>query len=164
MVADVGAGDGYFTFYLAARVGPAGKVYAVEIDNSELEEIRRRAKEEALAQVETVLGASDDPRLPAESLDVALIVNAYHEMRHYDRMLAGLYRALRSGGRLAVIEGEAEPGKPRATYYNRHRMPAEVVREDAARAGFRFLRQEPGFERPRPRKEFYFLVFEKPAE
>jgi len=161
-VADIGSGDGYFTFHLAARVGPTGKVYAVEIDDSELKKIRRRAKAEGLGQIETVLGARDDPRLGPESVDVALIVNAYHEMQEYDAMLAGVFRALKPGGLLAIIEAEDDPGQRRESYYDRHRMPAEVVREDAARAGFRFLRDAPGFERPEGRKKFYFLIFEKP--
>ena len=161
-VADVGSGDGYFTFHLAARVGPAGKVYAVDIDDGDLKKIRRRAKAEELEQIETVLGARNDPRLPEASMDVALIVNAYHEMREYDAMLAGIFRALKPGGVFGIIEAEDEPGKSRENYYDRHRMPAEVVREDAARAGFRFLREAPGFERPEGRKKFYFLLFEKP--
>lgn len=161
-VADVGSGDGYFTFHLAARVGPTGKAYAVDIDDSDLGKIRRRAGKESLTQVETILGARDDPRLPPESLDVALIVNAYHEMREHDAMLAGVFRALKPGGLFGIIEAEDEPGQRRETYYDRHRMPAEVVREDAARAGFRYLGERPGFTRPRPEKKFYFLLFEKP--
>ena len=161
-VADVGSGDGYFTFHLAARVGPAGKVYAVDIDDGDLKKIRRRAKADGLGQIETVLGARDDPRLGPESVEVALIVNAYHEMREYDAMLAGVFRALRPGGLLAIIEAEDDPGKRRESYYDRHRMPAEVVREDAARAGFRYVGERPGFERPEGRKKFYFLIFEKP--
>jgi len=160
-VADVGSGDGYFSFHLARRVGAEGRVYAVDIDQDALNKLRRRAEKENLAQIETIEGAKDDPRLPADSVDVVLVVNAYHEMRDYDAMLAGLYRALRPGGLLGIIEAEDEPGKPRQTYYSRHRMPEEVVREDAERAGFRFLRTEPGFTRPSPNKEFYFLIFEK---
>jgi predicted methyltransferase len=163
-VADVGSGNGYFTFHLAARVGPSGKVYAVDIDDGELKKIRRRAKADGLTQIETVLGARDDPRLAPESLDVALIVNAYHEMRDYDAMLAGIFRALKPGGVFGVIEAEDEPGKPRESYHDRHRMPTEVVREDAARAGFRFAGERPGFVRPSREKTFYFLLFEKPLE
>jgi len=163
-VADVGSGDGYFAFHLAARVGPAGKVYAVDVDDGELKKIRRRAKADGLGQIETVLGARNDPQLEAESLDVALIVNAYHEMRDYDAMLTGIFRALKPGGVLGIVEAEDEPGKRRETYYDRHRMPAEVVREDAARAGFRFVGERPGFVRPSREKKFYFLVFEKPVE
>ncbi|MFQ5778061.1 MAG: methyltransferase domain-containing protein [Terriglobia bacterium] len=163
VVADVGSGSGYFTFHLAARVGPAGKVYAVDIDDGELAKIRRRMKKDGLAQIKIILGAKDDPGLPAATLDVALIVNAYHEMRRYDAMLQALFRALKPGGRLGIIEGVAAPGEERKVYYRRHRMPEELVREEATRNGFRFLRSEPGFLRPRGKKKFYFLIFEKPA-
>ncbi|MGH9779438.1 MAG: methyltransferase domain-containing protein, partial [Candidatus Acidiferrales bacterium] len=161
-VADVGSGDGYFSFHLARRVGPEGRVYAVDIDQDALKKLRRQAEKDNLSQIETVVGAKDDPRLPPDSVDVVLVVNAYHEMRDYDAMMAGFFRALKPGGLLGIIEAEDEPGKPREDYYGRHRMPEEVVREDAARAGFRFLRTEPGFTRPSPNKEFYFLIFEKP--
>jgi ubiquinone/menaquinone biosynthesis C-methylase UbiE len=161
-VADVGSGDGYFTFHLARRVGPGGRVYAADIDDGALKKLRKQAEKENLSQIETIVSAKDDPRLPPESVDVVLVVNAYHEMRDYDAMLAGLFRALRPGGRLGIIEAEDEPGKPRETYHGRHRLPEEMVREDAAGAGFRFLGKEPGFTRPNPHKQFYFLVFEKP--
>lgn len=161
-VADVGSGDGYFSFHLARRVGADGRVYAVDIDDGALKKLRREAEKEGLGQIETIVGAKDDPRLPPDSVDVVLVVNAYHEMRDYDAMLAGFYRALRPGGRLGIIEAEDEPGKPRETYYSRHRLPEELVREDAERAGFVFAREEPGFTRPNGPKEFYFLVFEKP--
>ena len=161
VVADVGSGDGYFTFHLARRVGAQGRVCAVDIDQDALNKLRRQAEKEGLMQIETIRSEKDDPRLPAESVDIVLVVNAYHEMRDYDAMLAGLYRALRPGGLLGIIEAEDEPGKPRETYYDRHRLPEELVREDAERAGFRFLRNEPGFTRPSRNKEFYFLIFEK---
>ena len=163
IVADIGAGNGYFTFHLAARIGPSGRVYAVEIDKEALEKIQRRAHQERLRQIESVLGSSDDPHLPAETLDAALIVNAYHEMRDYNAMLVALYRALKPGGRLGIIDGAIESGEDRDTYFRRHRIPEELVREDAARAGFRFLGRRPGFTRPRDAREFYFLVFTKPA-
>lgn len=162
VVADVGSGSGYFAFHLAARVGPQGKVYAVEVDDSKLTRLRRRAAEKSLENIEPVLGAPDDPHLPAETFDVVLVVDAYHEMRDYDAMLRGLFRALKPGGLLGVIDGEIDPGQPRSTYQRRHRIPAELVREEAARNGFRFLRKEPGFTRPRDKRHFYFLVFEKP--
>src|SRR5215475_5527696 len=77
-VADVGAGEGYFTFHLAERVGTTGKVYAEDILEDRLEKIRALAAERKLTQIETVLGAADDPRLPAERMDAVLVVNAYH--------------------------------------------------------------------------------------
>ena len=161
-VADVGCGSGYFTFKLAQRVGREGKVYAEDIDEEEVAGIRRRAEDEGLIQVRPLVGAADDPRLPAASLDVALVVNSYHEWREYDKMLRHLLDALKAGGLLAIIDGVADPGKPRTEYYSHHRMPEDVVREEAARAGFRFLRNEPGFIRPDQKKDFYFLIFVKP--
>jgi predicted methyltransferase len=161
-VADVGCGSGYFTFKLAERVGPQGEVYAEDIDEKEVVGIRRRAQADALTQVRSIVGVADDPRLPAASLDAILVVNSYHEWREYSKMLQHLSAALKPGGLLGIIDGVAEPGKPRTEYYSRHRMPEEIVREDAAREGFRFVRKEPGFVRPDQKKDFYFLIFEKP--
>ncbi len=163
VVADVGSGSGYFTFHLAARVTPTGRVYAVDIDEDELKSLRRRAEREHLTQIETILGETDDPKLPPDSLDAVLVVNAYHEMREYDAMLAKLYQALKPGGRLAIIDSDTGEEDSRGPYYRRHRVPDEVVREDAERHGFRFHSQPPGFTRPSGRKEFYFLMFEKPT-
>ena len=162
VVADIGAGNGYFTFQLAERVGRSGRVYAVEVDEDALDKIKQRAREERLGQIEGVLGSSDDPHLPAKSLDAVLIVNAYHEMRDYDAMLVALYRALKPGGRLGIIDAAIEAGENRETYIRRHRVPEELVREDAERAGFRFLGRRPGFTRPRDDREFYFVLFSKP--
>jgi predicted methyltransferase len=163
-VADVGAGDGYFTLHLARRVGPAGRVYAVDLRESELEAIRRRARQDRLAQVETVRGEPGDPRLPPDTLDAALVVNTYHEMAEHDAMLQGLWRALRPGGRLGIIDKVAEPGQPREAYAARHAIPADLVRRDAERQGFRFVREAQGFNRPRGGGEaWYYLVFEKAA-
>jgi len=162
-VGDVGCGRGYFTFKLANRVGPSGKVYAEDVKDDQIAEIRRQAKEKGLSQIEAITGTDSDPHLPAGALDAVLIVDAYHEMHQYDAMLAAIYRALKPGGMLALIDGKAEPGKSREDYYSRHRMPEEIERQDAQRNGFRFLRQEPGFVRPEPKKEYYFLIFQKPG-
>ena len=163
IVADVGAGEGYFTFHLAARVGPAGKVYAEDIRDDRLGKIHSRADKEKLTQIETVHGETDDPRLPAEQMDVVLISNAYHEMRDYDKMLQAIFRALKPGGLLAIIDAPAKAGEPRESYYDRHRIPEEFVREDTARNGFNFLRQEPTLTPPDNDRTYFFLIFQKPA-
>jgi predicted methyltransferase len=163
VVADVGAGDGYFTFHLASRVGTTGKVYAEDILDDRLEKIRSRADKEKLTQIETIHGENDDPRLPPERSDVVLISNAYHEMREYDKMLQGIFRALKPGGFLAIIDAPAKPGNRRDSYYDRHRIPEKLVREDTARNGFRFLRQLPTFTPPDSDRTYFFLIFQKPA-
>ncbi len=162
LVADVGAGEGYFTFHLATRVGPTGKVYAEDILDDRLEKIRTRAGKEKLAQVEAIHGENDDPRLPSECCDVVLISNAYHEMREYDKMLQGIFRALKPGGLLAIIDAPAKPGNRRESYYDRHRIPERLVREDTARNGFRFQRQLPTFTPPDSDRTYFFLIFQKP--
>jgi len=162
-VADVGAGEGYFTFRLATRVGPTGKVYAEDILDDRLEQIRARATKEKWTQVEAIRGQTDDPRLPPGCCQVVLISNAYHEMREYDKMLQGIFRALKPGGLLAIIDAPAKPGDRRESYYDRHRIPEKLVREDTARNGFRFLRQLPTFTPPESDRTYFFLIFEKPA-
>jgi predicted methyltransferase len=161
-VADVGAGDGYFTFHLAKRVGPTGRVYAEDIADKELAKIRSAATESHLTQIETIQGTASDPRLPAGALDAILIMNAFHEMENFDDMLQGMLHALKPGGLLAIIEAEDKMGEPRSTYQKRHKLPEEIVRQDAARNGFQFLRKLPGFTNPDRDRTYYFLLFTKP--
>jgi len=162
IVGDIGAGGGYFTFHLAARVGPKGRVYAEDILEDEVKKIRERAEKEGLSQIVEVLGAKDDPKLPAESLDAILIVNAYHEMREHDAMLGAILRALKPGGLLGIIDAPAKPGEARDKYFERHRIPEQFVRDDAARCGFKFVRQEPGFNPPDNDRNYFFLILQKP--
>jgi predicted methyltransferase len=162
VVGDIGAGGGYFTFHLAQRVGPKGKVYAEDILEDEVNKIRERAAKEKLSQVEAILGAKDDPKLPEGSLDAVLIVNAYHEMREHDAMLRAVFRALKPGGLLAIIDAPAPPGEPRESYFDRHRIPEQFVRDETARNGFSFTRQEPGFHSPERGRDYFFLIFKKP--
>ncbi len=161
-VADVGAGEGYFTFHLAARVGPSGKVYAVDINDKVLSKIREHAEKEKLLQIETVLGVADDPRLPSESVDGVLLVNAYHEMREADAMLRAMRRALRPGGLLVIIDRGDKAGEPRSVYEERHKIPEELVREDTARQGFEFVRKLPEL-KDLDGERWFFLVFQKKA-
>jgi predicted methyltransferase len=160
-VADIGCGLGYFTFRMAARVGAEGKVFAVDIDEEAIDKVRQRKQREKLDQVEPILGESADPRLPNE-LDVVLIVDTYHEFRDYDRMMEAIFRALKPGGRLAIIDGEGPSGRPRAEYHRLHTIPADLVRKEVARHGFVFKESRPGFYDAEYGKRFYFLIFERP--
>ena len=160
-VADIGSGFGYFTFRLAPRVGAEGKVFAVDIDKEAINKVRQRKEREKLPQVEPILGESHDPRLP-DDLDSVLIVDSYHEFRDYDRMMQAVFRAMKPGGRLVIIDGEARSGRPRTEYHRLHAIPVELVREEVARHGFVFKESRPGFYDEEYGKRFYFLVFEKP--
>ncbi len=157
VVADVGAGEGYFTFHLASRVGARGKVYAEDILDSQLQKIRERAKKEGLSQIEIVLGTEDDPKLPEGALDAILLVLTYHELDKYDAMLDAMVRAIKPRGLLAVIEEQAEPNRPRRSYAEEHKMSKELVLQDAARHNLRFAREEKVLD-----PQWFFLVFEKP--
>ncbi len=163
VVADVGAGTGYFTFHLASRVGPRGKVYAEDVEDRDLKKIKDRAADRGLVHIETILGTTRDPRLPADSLDAILVVNAYHEMREYDAMLSAMFRALKPGGRLAILDQRADPGESRERYQDRHRISEELVKEDALRNGLRFSSREPGF-KDADGDTWFFLLFDKPRQ
>ncbi|MGE0130528.1 MAG: methyltransferase domain-containing protein [Blastocatellales bacterium] len=160
-VADIGSGHGYFTFRLAARVGAEGKVYAVDIDEEAINKVRQRKEREKLDQVEAILGESADPRLPS-GLDSVLIVDSYHEFREYDQTLQAVFAALKPGGRLVIIDGEGPSGRPRTEYHRLHVIPAEIVREEAARHGFVFKESRPGFYDQEYGKKMYFIIFQKP--
>jgi predicted methyltransferase len=163
-VADLGCGRGYFTARLAERVGEHGKVYAEDVQDEVLKAVADYASEKKLTQVVTVQGTEDDPSLPPASLDAILIVNAYHEMKHFQAMLAGMAKALKPGGLLAIVDHQDAPGKPRGDYEQEHRISSELVREECTHNGFEFVREEKGFDRPAGDGggHFFFLIFRKP--
>jgi ubiquinone/menaquinone biosynthesis C-methylase UbiE len=139
-VADVGAGGGWFTVRLARRVGPNGVVYAQDVQTQMLEAIRRRVDREGLTNVRTIRGYPVDPRLPHDSVDAALIVDAYHEFDDAAAMLRGVADALRPDGRLGVInftKAGGGPGPP-----PEERVDETRVIEEARQAGLRLLSRE----------------------
>jgi predicted methyltransferase len=163
VVADIGCGKGYFALKFGARVGPGGKVYAEDIRDDVLDDLRSDARKQGLNQIETVHGGDNDPRLPVGSLDVVFAMDSYHEWVEYDAMLDHVFAALKPGGIFGLIDGETAPGKSRDDYHSMHRMPEQMERDDLTRHGFRFLRSEPGFTRPSDGKTYYFMIFQKPT-
>jgi ubiquinone/menaquinone biosynthesis C-methylase UbiE len=107
VVADIGAGTGYFTFRMASYV-PEGRVYAVDIQSEMLAIIRARMVQRSVDNIVPVEGRVDDPMLPPKSIDAALFVDAYHEFSHPYEMMQGIVRALRPGGRVYLIEYRGE--------------------------------------------------------
>ncbi len=107
-VADVGAGSGYITFRVAERVGPKGKVYAVDIQPEMLALIRQRAKQRGVTNIEPVQGTETDPKLPAAAVDTIIMVDVYHEFSHPYEMTAAMVKALKPGGRLVFVEYRME--------------------------------------------------------
>jgi ubiquinone/menaquinone biosynthesis C-methylase UbiE len=111
VVADVGAGSGYYTFRMAEQVGPTGKVLAVDIQPEMLALIRERMKAKGLTNVEPVLGTESDPKLPSSAVDTILLVDVYHEFSHPYEMTEAMVKSLKPGGRLVFVEYRMEDEK-----------------------------------------------------
>lgn len=155
VVADVGAGSGWFTVRLARRVGPNGLVYAQDVQPEMLAAISRRVQREGLANVRTRLGRGSDPYLPAGTFDAILIVDVVHEIEDRVSLFANLGRALKPGGSIGVVDfkpGGAGPG-PDAN----ERMAPEVIEAEALKGGLVLKRRETFL----PFQ--YFLIFGRPA-
>jgi len=139
-VADVGAGGGWFTTYLARRVGPNGLVDAEDVQPAMIDAIRRKVKSEGLTNVRLVLGAPDDPRLPA-GLQAVLLVDTYTQISNPVALLAHVAAALAPGGRVGIVDfrndGEGGPG-PKMS----ERVAPDAVVRDARAAGLTLLKEE----------------------
>ena len=135
VVADVGAGTGYYTVLLAKRVTPGGRVYATDIQPEMLDLLRGRLARERLANVELVLGGEDDPRLPSRCCDLILMVDVYHELAQPQAMMRRLREALKPGGRLALIEFRKE--SPWVPIREEHKMSVAEARAELAADGYR---------------------------
>lgn len=107
-VADVGAGDGYFTFQLAERVGDSGKVFACDIDNRALQVIRDRCAEAGIRNISVILGREDDPLIPHKSVDIILMVNVIHLIENAPDYLKKLEKNLKPNGSLVIVQWDAE--------------------------------------------------------
>jgi predicted methyltransferase len=135
VVADVGAGSGYYTRRIAKSVLPGGKVYAADIQREMLQLLEQLAAEEGVGGIETILGTATDPRLPEGTLDWILLADVYHEMEAFELMLVRMRDSLAPGGRVALVEYRKEDGsadhiKPE------HRMSVREVLAEWEPAGF----------------------------
>jgi predicted methyltransferase len=152
VVADVGAGNGYFVDDLSAEVGATGKVYATEVQEIMLRDLHTLVAEEQLANVEVVHGSFDDPTLPAACCDLVFFANVYKEIQQREAYMRRVGAALRSGGRIAILGFRSDvrgPGPPAGI-----RMSSEAVVDELARAGFRLTARHDFLSRQ------YFLIFE----
>ncbi len=147
-VADIGAGSGWFTVRAARRVGNNGVVYAVDINRNYLDYIEKRAKQEGLANIHTILGKEDDPLLPRKSVDAVLLLKTYHEVAQPIRLLKRTREAMRAGALLGIIDRNGKGDD--------HGLDKEVVIKEAERAGFVLVNQ---YDFVKPDKVDYFLVF-----
>ena len=136
VIADIGAGSGYYAFRLAEKV-PQGKVVAVDIQQEMLDFLAKRSAELKVTNVQGHLGAIDDIKLPEKSLDAELMVDAYHEFSHPAEMLRSLHKALKPNGRIILLEFRAED--PRVPIKPLHKMTEEQARKEFDAAGFKLV-------------------------
>ena len=153
VIADIGAGSGYYSFRIAPTI-PFGKVVAIDIQQEMLDCLGKRSAELNIGNVTPHLGKIDDLNLEPGTLDAALMVDAYHEFSHPAEMLASLHRALKSGGRIFLLEFRAED--PKVPIKPLHKMTEAQAKLEFEAAGFRFLTNKN--ELPWQ----HFIIFQKP--
>jgi SAM-dependent methyltransferase len=149
VVADVGAGSGWFTVRAAARVGADGVVYAEDINPAAIDYITQRAAREKLSNVRPVLGSVDDTKLPAQSVDAVLILKTYHEFAHPVPLMEKLKGSLRPGAKIGIIDRNGDGTD--------HGVMPDVVEREMAQAGFK---QVGKYDFTKSDGQDYFLIFE----
>lgn len=137
-VADVGCHEGYFTMHLAQKVGESGKVYAVDVREDRLDKLDEYIKDRRLQNIKTIVGDYDNPKLPNETLDVVVIMDTYHEMDDYMKILDHIKKSLKPGGRIVIIEKFKEHmlNTSRAEQTEEHTLSLKYVKKELQKAGF----------------------------
>ena len=137
-VADLGAGSGYYSFRIAPLVGSSGKVLAIDIEPAMLEVIAERAERERIVNVATVRASARDPNLMPDTVDLLFMVDVYHELEYPYEVMTKVRAALKSGGRVALIEYRAED--PKVAIKPVHKMSERQVRREMEAAGFKHVK------------------------
>ncbi|MGZ9059599.1 MAG: class I SAM-dependent methyltransferase [Burkholderiaceae bacterium] len=128
-VADVGAGSGYYSRRIADAIGTTGKVYAIDVQPEMFAMLQSVAKQRGYGHITPLLGAANDVKLPAASVDVAIMVDVYHELEFPYEVLASIVRAVKPGGRVVFVEYRAED--PRVPIKRLHKMSEAQIRREA---------------------------------
>lgn len=138
VVADMGCGNGFYSLKLARRVGPKGRVLAVDIQREMLDLLKTRARRAGLPNIEPILGTVIDPKLPEGQVDMALLVDVYHEFSHPVHMLAAIRKSLAPGGVLVLVEFRAED--PEVPIKELHKMSKQQMHKEMTANGFKLVR------------------------
>ncbi len=152
VIADIGAGSGYYSFRIAPLV-PEGQVIAIDIQQEMLDHLSAESKKLSITNVRPHLGTIESVNLPANTLDAALMVDAYHEFSHPAEMLQSLHKALKPGGKIYLLEYRAED--PKVPIKTLHKMTARQAIKEFEALGFTFVENKPGL----PWQ--HLLIFEK---
>jgi ubiquinone/menaquinone biosynthesis C-methylase UbiE len=138
-VCDMGCGNGFYTLQLANMVGPRGRVLAVDIQPEMLVMLRHRAEQEGVDNITPILGSLHDPRIPANSVDLILLVDVYHEFSHPEQMLAAMRQALKPDGLIVLVEYRAED--PDVPILPLHKMSKEQIMKELPANGLRLVKE-----------------------
>jgi ubiquinone/menaquinone biosynthesis C-methylase UbiE len=157
-VADIGAGTGLFTRLFAAAVAPAGKVYAIDISGTFIENILRTCREQGISNVQGIVNTPTDIGLPASSIDLAFITDTYHHFEYPQQTLASIHRALRTGGRMIIIDFRRDPRISSNWVMGHVRGNKAQVIQEVEAAGFRLVDDKPMM------RTNYFLEFIRSGE
>lgn len=155
-VADIGSGGGYFVFSLAKAVGPAGKVYAVDIDEEMTGLVAQQAKKEGARNVEVIVAKPDDPLLPLSGIDIIFTSNTYHHLDNRVSYLRNLHKYLRPDGRIAIIEFDRR-GWLSGLW--KHYTAPEFIKREMEQAGYSLQREFDFLDR----QSFLIFVSKQPA-
>jgi ubiquinone/menaquinone biosynthesis C-methylase UbiE len=140
VVADIGAGSGYYSFRIAEKVKPRGKVLAVDIQKEMLDIIRARMKRQKVSNIEPILGTETDPKLPEAGVDLILLVDVYHEFSFPFEMSEALVKALKPGGRLVFVEFRKED--PKVPILEVHKMSVKQVLKEMKPLSLKHVKTE----------------------
>lgn len=166
IVADIGCHEGYLSIHLSKKVLSNGKVYAVDVRNDRLETLQGNAEKRNLANITTVLGDYDDPKLPINALNVVFIMDTYHEMDSHEQILQHVKSALKPGGKLMLMEKlkKRVKNKSRQEQVSAHSLGANYVRKELEQAGFTIIseiKNHGKWEREED-KQMWVLLAQKP--
>lgn len=142
VIADIGAGSGYFTRRLVSQVGTQGKVYAVDVEEKMLDYNRQILERLGQANQTTfILASPDDPQLPSRQIDLAFVCNAYHHLTNHPVYFAKVREALTSQGRVVIIDFYHDERSGQLNFPKHHLVPREQVLQDMKQAGYHLVRE-----------------------
>ena len=155
VVADLGAGTGFYTFLFAQQVGPSGRVYAVDISENFIKHIKQTANSQDLQNIEGIVNTQQSTQLPAESVDLVFVCDTYHHFEYPQTMLASIHKSLRQNGQLVIVDFRKQPGLSSSWVMSHVRADELAVIREVESAGFKLIGQ------PALLRDNFFLKFVK---
>ncbi|MBT8272627.1 MAG: class I SAM-dependent methyltransferase [Bacteroidia bacterium] len=168
MVADIGCHEGYLSIHLANRVGNSGKVYAVDVRSDRLDLLKGHIEDREISNVKVIQGDYDDPKLPKGKLDVVIIMDTYHEMTDYEKILEHVHKALKPGGKLLILEKLKKRARngSRSEQVDAHTLAPKYVKREMKAAQFKIIEEvnDLGYWEEDSDKPMWLLVGQKPKD